>query len=97
LDDAWDPHQQSVVCPLYAYTYETIIYVALKQFSLPYLALKKLNFFIWHQIEIFIRKWHYRLFSLVTVLSGLQNDMNALISDVIWIYFSEEWLRSTCI
>ena len=55
-----------------------IIYLALKQISVSYLALKNLNFLIWHIIEIYFRKWHYRPFRTVTVSSDWQNNMNTL-------------------
>jgi len=32
------------------------MYLALKQISLPYLALKHLNFLIWYQVEIFFHR-----------------------------------------
>ena len=56
-----------------------IIYLAPKQISVSYLALKNLNFFIWHLVEIYFRKWHYRPFRTVTVSSDWQNDMNTLV------------------
>ena len=45
-----------------------IIYLALKQISVSYLALENLNFLIWHQVKIFFRKWHCRPFSLINLL-----------------------------
>jgi hypothetical protein len=39
------------------------MYLTLEQMSLLYLALKILNFLIWHRVEIFFCKWHYRPFS----------------------------------
>jgi len=38
------------------------MYLALEQISLLYLALKILNFLIWHRVKIFFRKWHCRPF-----------------------------------
>ena len=39
-----------------------IMYLALEQISLLYLALKILNFLIWHRVKIFFCKWLYRPF-----------------------------------
>ena len=41
------------------------MYLALEQISLFYLALKILNFLIWHRVKIFFCKWHYRPFPSV--------------------------------
>ena len=58
---------------------ERIIYLALKQTSVSYLALENLNFLIWQQVEIFFRKWHCRPFRAVTVSSDRQKDINTLV------------------
>ena len=41
------------------------MYLALEQISLLYLALKILNFLIWHRVKIFFCKWLYRPFPSV--------------------------------
>jgi len=71
---------------------ERIIYLALKQISVLYLALENLNFSICNQVKISFLKWHCRPFRTVTVSSGWQNNINTLVcSGIPWCQIGKDY------